>query len=50
MGGRILQTKRDKKFIAPAYHTDLNLPAKRTRFSTMTNEKITEQLAITTME
>lgn len=35
------------KFIAPAYNTDFNLPAKRPKFSAMTNEKINKQLSIT---
>ncbi len=35
-----------KKFIYPAYQADFNLPAKRPRFSAMSNEKICKTLAI----
>ncbi len=35
-----------KKFIYPVYQTDFNLPAKRPRFSPMSNEKICKMLGI----
>lgn len=36
-----------KKFIYPAYQSDFSLPAKRPRFSAMSNEKISKELGIT---
>jgi len=35
-----------KKFIYPAYQQDFNLPAKRPRFSAMSNEKICKELGV----
>jgi len=35
-----------KKFIYPAYQQDFNLPAKRPRFSAMSNDKICKELGI----
>ena len=35
-----------KKFILPAYQSDFNLPAKRPRFSAMSNEKISKILNV----
>jgi len=35
-----------KKFIYPAYQQDFNLPAKRPRFSAMSNDKISKELGV----
>jgi len=41
-----LKLKGIKKFIYPAYQVDFNLPAKRPRFSAMSNEKLCKELRI----
>jgi len=41
-----LRLKGIKKFIYPAYQQDFNLPAKRPRFSAMSNDKICKELGI----
>lgn len=41
-----LRLRGIKKFIYPAYQIDFNLPAKRPRFSAMSNEKISRALNI----
>jgi len=42
----VFRIKGIKKFIYPAYQADFNLPAKRPRFSAMSNEKICKNLGI----
>jgi len=42
----VFRIKGIKKFIYPAYQADFNLPAKRPRFSAMSNEKICKNLEI----
>jgi len=42
----VLKIKGIKKFIYPAYQADFNLPAKRPRFSPMSNKKICKELGI----
>jgi len=42
----VLKLKGIKKFIYPTYQSDFNLPAKRPRFSPMSNEKISKELGI----
>jgi len=42
----VLKIKGIKKFIYPAYQADFNLPAKRPRFSPMSNKKICKELEI----
>jgi len=41
-----LELKGIEKFIYPAYQHEFNLPAKRPRWSTMSNEKICKELGI----
>ncbi|MDI1471512.1 MAG: dTDP-4-dehydrorhamnose reductase [Thermodesulfovibrio sp.] len=41
-----MRLKGIKKFIYPAYQTDFNLPAKRPKFSAMSNEKLCKELDI----
>ncbi|HCP10330.1 MAG TPA: dTDP-4-dehydrorhamnose reductase [Thermodesulfobacterium commune] len=41
-----LRLRGIKKFIYPAYQADFNLPAKRPRFSVMSNDKICKRLKI----
>jgi len=41
-----LKLKKINKFIYPAYQQDFNLPAKRPRFSAMSNDKISKKLGI----
>ncbi len=42
----VLKIKKIKKFIYPVYQSEFNLPAKRPRFSAMSNEKLCKILGI----
>jgi len=46
MGKKILEIKGIKKFIYPVSKDIFNLPAKRPKFSAMSNEKISKDLNI----